>query len=221
MTLGDGFIILKLTNVSLFDDMSQKPEPTDMRTRVASEAAKLFAEHGFAGVSMRMIAQQVGIQAASLYNHYPDKESLYFAALAHAFGSRVQEIDAVRAEGQPAKERLTETLVALGRASTDDPVSTRLLDRELLDGDEERLRNLTETLFQEPFTRIAETLSETGEKARPSLMALYLVSLVHGYFALAPIWRYLDMDQSLPKTPEALGKDLTDNLLRYLGADAK
>lgn len=200
--------------------MSQKTQPTDMRTRVTVEAAKLFAEHGFAGVSMRMIAQKVGIQAASLYNHHPNKESLYYAALAHAFGSRVQEIDAALDEGQSAKERLTETLVALGRASVDDPVSTRLLDRELLDGDEKRLRNLTETLFQEPFARIAETLGETGEKTRPSLMALYLVSLVHGYFSLAPIWRYLDMDETLQKTPEALGEDLTDNLLRYLGGDS-
>lgn len=201
--------------------MTQKTQPADMRTRIADEAAKLFAEHGYEGVSMRMIAQQVGIQAASLYNHYPDKESLYFAALAHAFSNRVQEIDTATADAHSATDRLTQTLIALGRASVEDPVSTRLLDRELLDGDEKRLSALTNTLFQEPFTHIVETLGGVGEKAQPSLIALYLIALIHGYFSLAPIWRYLDLDKSLPKTPEALGQELTGNLLRYLGAEAR
>ncbi len=200
---------------------NMRTRPTDTRTHIADEAAKLFAEHGFSGVSMRMIARQVGIQAASLYNHYPDKESLYFAALAHAFTGRVRGIDEAAADDQSATDRLTQTLIALGRASVDDPVSSRLLDRELLDGDAARLRVLTKTLFQEPFTRIADTLNEAGEKTRPSVMALYLISLIHGYFSLAPIWRNLDTDKSLPKTPEALGEDLAMNLMRYLGAEPK
>ena len=38
----------------------------------------LFAKHGYAAVSMRQIAGEVGVQAGALYNYTPDKQSLLF-----------------------------------------------------------------------------------------------------------------------------------------------
>ncbi len=38
----------------------------------------MFAQHGFAAVSMRQIAGEVGVQAGALYNYTPDKQSLLF-----------------------------------------------------------------------------------------------------------------------------------------------
>ena len=46
--------------------------------RVRSAALTLFARHGFAAVSMRQIAKEVGVQAGALYNYTPDKQSLLF-----------------------------------------------------------------------------------------------------------------------------------------------
>jgi len=46
--------------------------------RVRAAALKLFARHGFAAVSMRQIAADVGVQAGALYNYTPDKQSLLF-----------------------------------------------------------------------------------------------------------------------------------------------
>lgn len=39
---------------------------------------RLFARYGFAAVSMRQIAAEVGVQAGALYNYTPDKQSLLF-----------------------------------------------------------------------------------------------------------------------------------------------
>jgi AcrR family transcriptional regulator len=41
-------------------------------------ALRLFAQHGYAAVSMRQIAREVGVQAGALYNYIPDKQSLLF-----------------------------------------------------------------------------------------------------------------------------------------------
>ena len=49
--------------------------------RVAQAALQLFARHGFAAVSMRQIAAQVGVQAGALYNYTPDKQSLLFGLM--------------------------------------------------------------------------------------------------------------------------------------------
>lgn len=44
--------------------------------RIRSAALQLFAQHGYAAVSMRQIAKEVGVQAGALYNYTPDKQSL-------------------------------------------------------------------------------------------------------------------------------------------------
>ncbi len=44
--------------------------------RIEKAAASLIARHGFAAVSMRKIAAEVGVQAGALYNYTPDKQSL-------------------------------------------------------------------------------------------------------------------------------------------------
>ena len=46
--------------------------------RVREAALRLIARHGYAAVSMRQIAAEVGIQAGALYNYTPDKQTLLF-----------------------------------------------------------------------------------------------------------------------------------------------
>ncbi len=46
--------------------------------RIRAAAARLFARHGFAAVSMRRIAAEVGVQAGALYLYTPDKQTLLF-----------------------------------------------------------------------------------------------------------------------------------------------
>tara|TARA_R110002095_G_scaffold139566_1_gene121207 strand:- start:93 stop:680 length:588 start_codon:yes stop_codon:yes gene_type:complete len=46
--------------------------------RVRAAALRLFAKGGYAAVSMRAIAAEVGVQAGALYNYTPDKQSLLF-----------------------------------------------------------------------------------------------------------------------------------------------
>lgn len=46
--------------------------------RVRAAALKLFAQGGYAAVSMRAIAAEVGVQAGALYNYTPDKQTLLF-----------------------------------------------------------------------------------------------------------------------------------------------
>ncbi len=45
---------------------------------IRAAALRLFARHGFAAVSMRQIASEVGVQAGALYLYTPDKQALLF-----------------------------------------------------------------------------------------------------------------------------------------------
>lgn len=46
--------------------------------KVRAAASRLFARYGFAAVSMRQIAGEVGVQAGALYLYTPDKQTLLF-----------------------------------------------------------------------------------------------------------------------------------------------
>ncbi|MDH3627421.1 MAG: TetR/AcrR family transcriptional regulator [Acidobacteriota bacterium] len=48
----------------------------ELKERIAAAAHELFTEHGPEGVSMRKIAQQVGVTAPAIYRHYKDKGEL-------------------------------------------------------------------------------------------------------------------------------------------------
>lgn len=61
--------------------------------RIRAAALRLFARHGFAAVSMRQIAAEVGVQAGALYNYIPDKQSLLFSLMQ----SHMEELLAARA----------------------------------------------------------------------------------------------------------------------------
>ncbi|RBW62069.1 TetR/AcrR family transcriptional regulator [Ruegeria sp. A3M17] len=69
--------------------------------RIRKAALGLFARHGYAAVSMRQIAKDVGVQAGALYNYTPDKQSLLFRLmqdhmqdLLAAYGELEQPADA-------------------------------------------------------------------------------------------------------------------------------
>jgi AcrR family transcriptional regulator len=47
------------------------------RERIVSAALETFAEHGFAGCSMRDVARKARIRVSSLYHYFPSKEELF------------------------------------------------------------------------------------------------------------------------------------------------
>lgn len=51
-----------------------KHKPPGTRGGILAAGLKLFAERGYAGASVRELADAVAIQPASLYAHYPSKE---------------------------------------------------------------------------------------------------------------------------------------------------
>ena len=62
--------------------VSERPEEATTRQRMLDAALALFAEHGFAATSMRMLARATGLRESSFYNHFAGKEELYQAVIA-------------------------------------------------------------------------------------------------------------------------------------------
>lgn len=76
--------------------------------RVRDAALDLIARHGFAAVSMRQIASEVGVQAGALYNYTPDKQSLLADLMSGHMEALLEarQTAADRVAGLPALDRL-------------------------------------------------------------------------------------------------------------------
>lgn len=83
-------------------------EITGPRLRQAARA--LFARHGFAAVSMRQIAAEVGVQAGALYLYTPDKQSLLFDLMRQHLEELLAAVDT-----EPRPETPTERLAGFVR----------------------------------------------------------------------------------------------------------
>jgi len=65
------------------------------RQLILDEAAKLFKLKGFGGTSMRDLAAQVGMEAASMYNHIKSKDEILELICFHVSDTYIQQLTEV------------------------------------------------------------------------------------------------------------------------------
>lgn len=86
-------------------------------------ALQKFLQHGYAGTSMKALAQELGVSAPAIYWYFPSKDDLYVSVLdaamkdflAHVRDS-ITEDEPVRKLGQVVRAHVTWTLQKLGAA---------------------------------------------------------------------------------------------------------
>jgi AcrR family transcriptional regulator len=64
--------------------------------RIFAAARALFDQNGVEGVSMRRIADKVGITAMAIYKHYPDKDALLNALMLDGFAAWEARVEKIR-----------------------------------------------------------------------------------------------------------------------------
>ena len=79
--------------------------------RLREAALRLFARHGYAAVSMRQIAREVGVQAGALYQYIDDKQSLLFELMR----SHMEELLDAWAASAPAPQAALDRLEQFAR----------------------------------------------------------------------------------------------------------
>ena len=173
--------------------MANKNPKTNLDTArvILDKSLPLFARSGYAGVSMRNIASAVGISGAALYHHYPDKQSLYVATIGHAFADKASSIQTALDNTGTPEQRLERFVTNFTKQMAGDPDFRALLHRELLDGDEKRLKLLAENVFIEPFKAIKQLAQDMALNCDAHLLAISMAGLILFHFETESIRRYL------------------------------
>ncbi|MDY6829270.1 MAG: TetR/AcrR family transcriptional regulator [Pseudomonadota bacterium] len=152
------------------------------RTAVLEKALELFAETGFNGVSMRRIAQEVGINPATLYHHFTHKEDLYEQVLRFAYAEQAAQFSAlVSTEGTP-RSQLGEFIREFTRYIAKDQHFFRLVKREQLEGNSERLKMLVDLLFGQQYGAMVRSVGRVTQAFDAHMLVTSLLGLVlHHY----------------------------------------
>jgi AcrR family transcriptional regulator len=196
--------------------MAVRPQVSERDTRehILRRAISLFAEGGYAGVSVRDVAAGVGISAAALYHHFPDKQALHLAAMEYAFARNEYGIVAALQSELPPLERLGCFVTRFATLVAGDVEFCKLVQRELLDGDEARLEILSQHVFRRPHAAIVALARELAPDFDPYMLADSVIGLVLFSFQTAPLRRHLAERGGRPERPEDIARHVMTLLTR-------
>ena len=122
----------------------RRPGAPDTRAAILSAARARFAEHGYAGTTIRAVATDAGVDAALVHHYFGTKDELFLAAMERPVDPREVLASAMNGGPDGAGERfltaflsvwddpeLQPALVGVVRAMLD-PASSRLLTEGFL-----------------------------------------------------------------------------------------
>jgi AcrR family transcriptional regulator len=148
------------------------------RLGILSRSAKLFAEHGYTGTSITMIADACGVSKALMYHYYSSKDAVLFDLLADHLQHLVTVVEAAaRSEGD-AEPRLLAISGALLEAyrGADAEHQVQISSLKLLPpAQQETLKALERRLVAIVSEALAEAIPEAA--AKPHLLKPLTMSL--------------------------------------------
>ena len=156
---------------------ASRPSPTPRVQEIVAAARELIEEEGLDALSMRRLADRLGIRAPSIYKHLPDKQALENALISATFEDQADRFEAAAAEaGDP--------VAALARAYRDFA---------------RRHPHLYRLMTERPLDRDALAPGAEERAARPIIEALGGDrDLARGFWAFAHGMTILELNQRFP-----------------------
>jgi len=93
----------------------------DVRVRLLAAAARLFADHGYAGASVREICEAVGVTKPTLYYYFGSKGGLAQALFDEAANNILGMLKTAAISDEPLQGKLRTIARAIFRLSADSP----------------------------------------------------------------------------------------------------
>jgi TetR/AcrR family transcriptional regulator, cholesterol catabolism regulator len=175
---------------------------------IVEKAAHLFKEKGFKAASMRDLAEVVGVEAASLYNHIKSKSELLHVICLDVANRFTNMIEEVEAEELSAKEKIEKLLRFHIREMLNNYEDVIVSDREWKHLSEPYLSNFRHQrrTYRKRFAGIIEEGIKRKEikKIDPSTAVLIMLHAVSGI-------------ESFHRSKQKIsGKELEENMLTIL-----
>ncbi|MFZ4105006.1 TetR/AcrR family transcriptional regulator [Flavobacterium sp.] len=181
---------------------------TDRKTEIINVAAKLFKEKGYSAVTVRDIAQDMDIKAASLYNHIKSKQEilvLIVIEIAEEFTNIMDEVLNSDASTIDKLERIIQLHIDI---TLRNPDALACLNNDWMHLTDSKLIHFIKMRkdYENNFKIIVKTGIENGE------IKNYNIDVI--IFSILSTLRTLYIWYN--KTNKLSSKSLTDNMIKVL-----
>ena len=177
----------------------------DAKEKLLAAGTRLFAEKGFAGVSIRELATAAGVNSALISYHFGGKEGLYEAVITAQYERLIIKFEAIAASTSSVEEKIRMYADVIRRNHTEDqPLMARLVQGELSSP-----TACMEKVLRKYTFRIAQIVSDVlrqgiqsgnfRQDVDPVLAALSLAGMLNFYFILREVTKAI--------VPEFSGRD--------------
>ena len=196
------------------DLSTEKKIKINRKEVILEEAATLFKEKGFGGTSMRDLAEKVGMEAASMYNHIKSKDEileLICFKIANQYISQLQEIENTN---QSFQDKLRAIIGLHVQLIIEDSASVSVANNDWKYLSEEKKNQYKQIRksYEKSFANIIEQGMESGEfkKMNVSVALFTMLSSIR--------WIELWYKPSRKITPQELEEDLKTLLMNGLNS---
>lgn len=149
----------------------------DLRAVILAEAARLVAERGADGISLRELARSAGVSHAAPAHHFTDRRGLFTALATEGFRLLTEAL-------AHARGRFIDAALAYVRFALEHPGHYQVMfNRSLLDAADAELA-AAEAAAAAELSRGVATLRDPNARVDPAAAQLAAWSLVHGFSTL-------------------------------------
>jgi len=127
---------------------------SDGEKRILEAAADLFSRHGFNAASIQRIATQANVSKATIFHHFSNKQNLYISVLQQACTDIGMVLKSLEKEPCTHVKPLRDFASAHLRNLFEQTDISRLILREMMDGDVGHGQTLAVDVFGEHFSRL-------------------------------------------------------------------
>jgi TetR/AcrR family transcriptional regulator len=179
-------------------DQSEKNIPySNGEQAILDAAASLFAEKGFAAVSMSAIARKAKTSKPNIYHHFKNKDDLYLAIMKRAVHRSTALLDALEDAPGSFGQHLTDFSAGQLKNILEHEESTQLILREALSGGSEPGREIAKHVVGNVFSRLVDMVAkgqrenEFRQNIDPTLAAFMIISANMFYFQANPVMQHI------------------------------
>ena len=173
--------------------MTADKTPQDAKEKLLSAATALFADKGFAGASIRQLAEAAGVNSSLISYHFGGKEGLYEAVIIQQYERVIGKFETIAASGKTPTEKIRAWAKVIYLNHTQEqPLMARLIQGELSSPTaclEKVIRKYTARMAQ-LTTGIIQEGVQSGDFRNdidPVFAALALAGMLNFYFVLREI----------------------------------
>ena len=105
-----------------------------LESEITAEAVKVFAEYGYEGTSIAMVAENAGLSKQNLMYYFPTKQALYQRVLDEVLDEWLARMDTLASAERDPRDMLRSYVQAKLKFSREQPWASRVYAMEVISG---------------------------------------------------------------------------------------